>query len=387
MRIAIDATSALNQRGFGRFTRQLLQTLVARNDQHEYVFLVDRTPGESDLPAGCEVINAQPRRTVMESAVNGSRRSLADMFAFTKATHRCKPDVFFCPTIYSYFPLPVGLRSVICFHDTIAEDFPELIFSRSAERWAWRAKVWLALRQASRIMTVSESSRISLMRRFQLASSLIDVVTEGPSPLFAGAIDETLCQTALGNLDLGDRPYLLFVGGISPHKNLLTLLDAMGLVLEHHDVNLLMVGDPSAGGFLANHPELMKKIDASEALRSHCVFTGFVPDTTLAALYSRAEALVFPSLGEGFGLPAVEAMSQGLPVLASNAGSLQEIVADAGLYYPPLNAAEMARKINAFLSDPTLQATLRDRALKRVRRFTWARAADLAMESFERAAS
>ena len=77
----------------------------------------------------------------------------------------------------------------------------------------------------------------------------------------------------------------------------------------------------------------------------------------------------------------------GLPVLASNAGSLQEIVADAGLYYPPFNAAEMARKINAFLSDPTLQATLRDRALKRVRRFTWARAADLAMESFERAAS
>ena len=94
---------------------------------------------------------------------------------------------------------------------------------------------------------------------------------------------------------------------------------------------------------------------------------------------------MFPSLGEGFGLPAVEAMSQGVPVLASSAGSLQEIVGDAGLYYPPLDAAEMARKINAFLSDPTLQSTLRKRALKRVKRFTWERAADLAMESLNRA--
>jgi alpha-1,3-rhamnosyl/mannosyltransferase len=323
----------------------------------------------------------------MESAVHGARRSLADMFAFTKATHRCKPDIFFCPTIYSYFPLPFGLRSVVCFHDTIAEDFPELIFSRSVERWAWHAKVWLALRQATRIMTVSESSRISLMRRFKLASSQVDVVTEGPSPLFTGEIGETACQATLDNLGLSDRPYLLFVGGISPHKNLLTLLDAMDLVLKRHDVQLVMVGDPLASGFLANRPELQVKIDASEALKSHCTFTGFVPDETLVALYSKAEALVFPSLGEGFGLPAVEAMSQGLPVLASNAGSIQEIVGDAGLYYPPLNAEEMARKINTFLSDPILQATLRDRSRRRIRKFTWERAADLAMESFERAVS
>ena len=385
MRIAIDATSALNLRGYGRFTRQLLETLVARNGQDEFVFLVDQAPGEDDLPHGCEIINAKPSRTVVESAVSGSRRSLADMFAFTKATRGCKPDVFFCPTIYSYFPLPLSLRSVVCFHDTIAEDFPELIFDRALERRAWQAKVWLALRQATRIMTVSESSRLSLMQQFDLKGSQIDVVTEGPSPLFTEIVSPAACQAALEDLGLGSRPYLLFVGGISPHKNLSTLLDAMDLVLEDHDVQLVMVGDPLASGFLANCSELQAKIDASEALKSHCTFTGFVPDATLVALYSRAQALMFPSLGEGFGLPAVEAMSQGVPVLASSAGSLQEIVGDAGLYYPPLDAAEMARKINAFLSDPTLQSTLRKRALKRVKRFTWERAADLAMESLNRA--
>jgi len=385
MRIAIDATSALNLRGYGRFTRQLLETLVARNGQDEFVFLVDQTPGEDDLPHGCEIINAKPSRTVVESAVSGSRRSLADMFAFTKATRRCKPDVFFCPTIYSYFPLPLRLRSVVCFHDTIAEDFPELIFDRALERRAWQAKVWLALRQATRIMTVSESSRLSLMQQFDLKGSQIDVVTEGPSPLFTEIVSPAACQAALEDLGLGSQPYLLFVGGISPHKNLSTLLDAMDLVLENHDVQLVMVGDPLASGFLANCSELQAKIDASESLKSHCTFTGFVPDATLVALYSRAQALMFPSLGEGFGLPAVEAMSQGVPVLASSAGSLQEIVGDAGLYYPPLDAAEMARKINTFLSDPTLQSTLRERALKRVKRFTWERAADLAMESLNRA--
>ena len=385
MRIGIDATCCFNRRGFGRFTQQLLRALVRAFPEHEYVLLVDRDAAPGDVPEGCEVVNARPARTVTASAVAGDRRTLGEMLAFTLAARRARPDVFFFPAVYSYFPLPLRLRSVVCFHDTIAEDFPELVFPNRTSRWAWGAKVRLALWQATRIMTISAASRASLMRHFGVKPDEIDVVTEGPSPGFGVLDDRERVRATLRSLNLADRPYLLFVGGISPHKNLTTLLDAMQKVLPEHEVRLVMVGDLDADGFLANPDELRARIDADERLRASCVFTGFVSDEDLVDLYNGATALVFPSLGEGFGLPAVEAMASGIPVLASNAGSLPEVVGDAGLFYDPLDASAMAREISRFLDDDELRADLGKRAIVRARQFTWERAAELAMASLERA--
>jgi glycosyltransferase involved in cell wall biosynthesis len=146
-----------------------------------------------------------------------------------------------------------------------------------------------------------------------------------------------------------------------------------------------MVGDLAADGFLANAGELRAKIDADPALRARAVFTGYVSDDDLVALYNGAVALVLPSLLEGFGLPAVEAMACGTPVLASRVGSLPEVVGDAGLLFDPQSAEEMAAAIRSVVDDPGLRGDLARRASDRARRFTWERAADLAMRSLERA--
>lgn len=385
MRIGIDATCCFNRRGFGRFTLQLLQALVREHPEHEYVLFVDRDPEPGELPSGCEVVNARPARTVAASAVAGDRRSLGDMLAFTRAVRRIGCDVFFFPAVYSYFLLPPRMPAVVCFHDTIAEDFPELIFPGATSRWAWGLKVRAALWQATRIMTISAASRTSIMRHFGVEPDRIDVVTEGPSPGFQVIADRERVRATLRSLGLLDRPYLLFVGGISPHKNLSTLLDAMPLVLLENRVRLVMVGDLAADGFLANADELRARIESDERLRSSCVFTGFVSDGQLVDLYNGASALVFPSLGEGFGLPAVEAMASGVPVLASRAGSLPEVVGDAGLFYDPRDAGAMAREINRFLGDSRLRADLGRRALRRAEQFSWERAAELALASLQKA--
>jgi glycosyltransferase involved in cell wall biosynthesis len=194
-------------------------------------------------------------------------------------------------------------------------------------------------------------------------------------------IDDVLQRTEVPR----DRRYLLHVGAISPHKNLLALLNAMALALDTHDATLVLVGDLDADGFLANFAELERKVSATPRLQTNCVFTGRVSDDDLVSLYNAAWALVFPSLSEGFGLPAVEAMACGVPVLASRAGSLPEVVGPAGLYFDPTDVEDMAAQIKRILSEPSLREDLARRALMRSREFSWDRAAELAFTSLEKA--
>jgi glycosyltransferase involved in cell wall biosynthesis len=386
MRIAVDATCLWNRRGFGRFAVQLLGALLHSEPRHQYVLLVDREPQPGDLPEGCEVVNARPQRKVTESAVAGDHRTVGDMLRFTRVAGKVGADLFFFPAVYSYFPVPRGSRSVVCFHDTIAESFPELVFPNWANRLAWRAKVRLALWQCTRLMTVSEASRQALVEHFRVPSERIDVITEAADPRFHGSSDPDRVQQALERVGIPpERPYLLYVGGISPHKNLATLLQAMPAVLTRERVTLVMVGDLNADGFLDDAEPLRRQIAADPRLQESCLFTGYVSDDDLVDLYRGAYALVLPSLLEGFGLPAVEAMASGIPVLASNTGSLPEVIGSAGLLFDPRDSESMAKALLQLLGDAQLRDRLSVLAREQAGKFSWQRGAELALESFARA--
>jgi glycosyltransferase involved in cell wall biosynthesis len=148
--------------------------------------------------------------------------------------------------------------------------------------------------------------------------------------------------------------------------------------------HLAIVGDSTGTGFHDNVQDLRAFVQAHGPLRTQVHFTGFVSDDDLISLYNSADALVLPSLWEGFGLPAVEGMQCGLPVLASNRGSLPEVVADAGLLFDPLDPASIANAVRTLLSEPDLGQALRRRALDRAATFSWERAAELAEASFRR---
>ena len=163
-------------------------------------------------------------------------------------------------------------------------------------------------------------------------------------------------------------PYWLYVGGLSPHKNLLRLIEAFSL-LPNTIGQLVIVGD-FGDTFHTHIPELRQKV-ADCGVTDRVVFTGFVPDDALAVLYRKAQAVVLPSLWEGFGLPAAEAMACGTAVLHSSAGSLPEIVGDAGLLFNPLDVADIAEKWLRLAGDESLRRQLSANGLARSRRYRW----------------
>jgi alpha-1,3-rhamnosyl/mannosyltransferase len=240
--------------------------------------------------------------------------------------------------------------------------------------------------QTTRAMTVSKTSANDLETILRISGSRIDVVTEGADAVFRPMQDPALRAKARARYGVAqDVDLLVCVGGLNPHKNLLGLLAAMPAVLaERPALHLAIVGDVSGKGFWDNVEELKRFVAAHPPLERHIHFTGFISDADLAELLNAAEALVFPSLWEGFGLPAVEAMSCGLPVLASRRSSLPEVIGDAGLFFEPEDAVDITGCILRFMRDPQLQNRLRARALERSQMFSWERAAELAEGSFLR---
>lgn len=385
LHVGIDATTWWNDRGFGRFTRELLRALGQRQHGFRYTLVVDRAD-DGSLPQGMRVIAGSPGRTLTESAVGSGARSLADLWSMARVAARERFDLFFYPAVYSYFPLLSRTPSVVAFHDTIAERFPRMIFPTRTNQLLWQAKVTLARLQSTRVLTVSEASARDITTFLGVAPARIDVTTEGPSPTFRhlSGLDQAAIRARHQIPD--NAQLLVYVGGLNPHKNLLGLLRALPTVLSREPTtHVAIVGDVSGKGFFDNVAELRSFVANNPALRSQVHFLGYVPDEQLVELFHVAVALVFPSLWEGFGLPAVEAMATGLPVLSSNRGSLPEVVGDAGLYFDPESPAEIAAACLKLLGDDALQRKLRAAAEARVLRFTWERGAELAEQCFRRA--
>jgi len=384
LHVGIDATSWINDRGYGRFTRELVTTLAARDAGFRYTLLFDQPP-DCALPRGVETICVNTKRSLSESSAGTMSRSIGYLWKIGKMVGNAKFDMFFFPTVYSYFPIPMRVPCIVCFHDTTAERFPELLFPTNFNHRLWQIKSLFARFQMTRAMTVSQASAFDLERMVGIPTHKIDVVTEAADPVFR-VIDGRDVSEARARYGIpNDSPLLVHVGGLNRHKNVLGLLRAMPAVISKNPaVQLAIVGDTSNKGFWNNFPELQNFVETHPPLDRHVHFTGYIDDPELAELLNSAEALIFPSLWEGFGLPAVEAMSCGIPVLASRHGSLPEVVGDAGLFFDPLDPAAITDCILQLLSQPALQDGLRENALKRARSFRWERAAELAEVCFHR---
>ena len=382
MRIGIDACCWSNRRGFGRFTREIVNHIVAEHPRHEYTLVVDRATAEqSRLPAGARVEVVATSEQPTRAASAAGARSPIDLLRMARAASRIPLDLFFFPAVYTYYPMLRRLPLVVTFHDAIAESHPALIFRGARARLFWRAKSWLANRQADRILTVSNDARTRIAAAFGRPESKVAVVSEGPGAAFRPLDDDAATRHVLDEYGLPDDPLVLYVGGISPHKNLDGLLQAFAR-LPQRRAHLAIVGDHSGDSFLGCYPELVA-LRRRLGLESRVTFTGFVPDEHLAVLYNAATVLALPSFDEGFGLPAVEAMACGLPVAASRSGSLVEVVGTAGVFFDPRDHDAMAAALLRVIEDPQLRADLSARGLQRAGLFTWSAAARDAVRLFE----
>ena len=385
MRIGIDACTWANRRGYGRFARMLVTTMMTEYPDHAFTLVLDQhTAAESELPNGAKVEIVQTREQPTRAASAYGSRSVADLWKLSRAVSRCDFDVFLFPTSYSFYPLFCKTPTVVVFHDAIAEQHPELIFPRLRSRLLWKLKTWLAIRRADRMVTVSQSAREQLATIFRRPVTAIDVITEGPAPCFQPLDARESAAIVLRRYGLPDNvPLILYVGGISPHKNLERLLRAAKRVREPW--HLVLVGDYSNDSFFSSCKEV---VELSHALNivDRVTFTGYIPDADLVVLYNLATMLVLPSLSEGFGLPAIEAMACGLPVAASNRGSLPEVVGEAGLLFDPSSEGEIADAIARLLGDELLRHEISRKAQERAKLFSWKNGARKMMSILEKAA-
>jgi glycosyltransferase involved in cell wall biosynthesis len=382
MRIGIDGSCLANRRGFGRFTRRLLAALALQSTPNRFTVFVDRLSAPTvEIPERFDRVLVELSESPSRAASAGGRRRWRDMLAMGRAVGRSAIDLMYFPATYSFFPVWNVGKLVVTMHDTLPLAHPELVFPDRKGQLAWRLKEAAAVRWAHRIVTVSESSRRAIAAWSGRPDHQIHVITEGPDDVFRPRPGDPRATAVLSRLGIPlDARFLLAVGGLSPHKNLVRLVEAFAQ-LAPAGVKLVLVGD-FHDVFHTHVPEIRAAIDRHQ-LHDRVIMTGFVPDDDLVFLYSRAYALVFPSLLEGFGLPAVEAMACGTPVISSTAGSLPEVVGDAGIYFDPTDAGAIARSMGSLLDDPARRDALARLAGQRALLFTWDKSARALLDCFE----
>jgi glycosyltransferase involved in cell wall biosynthesis len=355
MRIGIDARK-LRDYGIGTYVRNLLRQL-ARQDDGDYVVFCRDTDIESVRDLG-------PRfRPVREEA---GAYSIREQLAIPIDVRREAIDLFHAP--HYVLPPLTPCRSVVTIHDCIHLRFPQYLPSRLGYAYA-RAQMWSATHRAARVITVSEASKRDILRYFRVAESRIDVIYNAIDERFWQEPDNDEIDRVRQRYQL-NAPFVLYAGNIKPHKNLERLIEAFHILRQSpafKDVQLLIIGDE-----ISKYATLRRAVHRHK-LHKFVRFFGFVPDRTLAALYRLADVFVFPSLYEGFGLPPLEAMASGTPVVTSNVSSLPEVVGDAAIMIDPYEPAAIADAIERVLTDDALRADLRRRGLARAREFSWER--------------
>ncbi|MEJ7811573.1 MAG: glycosyltransferase family 1 protein [Gemmatimonadaceae bacterium] len=407
MRVGVDATCWANGRGYGRFAREILGAMVALAPADEFICFVDPLAADRfDLRApNVRVVRVEQGAPPAVAAAADGNRSPSDMLRLSRAVWRERLDVFFSPSVYTYFPLPPGLAAVVTVHDTIAERFPELTLPTPRARLFWRMKVALALHQARLILTVSDFAAREITDVLGVPSRRIRVAVEAPASAYRPSTPEEIAAAAERvGLPRGAE-WFVYVGGFNPHKRVDAIVHAHARVAreraaargesgrEHAtdaDASgapfLVLVGATAGDVFHGDQARIRAAIEG-EGTERLVKWTGFLPDEELRHVLGGARALLLPSECEGFGLPAVEAAACGTPVIATSESPLPELLAGGGIFIAPHDDHGLAAAMRSLLGDLGRRNQLGARALERAGELSWTRGAAAALGALREAAA
>jgi glycosyltransferase involved in cell wall biosynthesis len=384
MRIGIDLACWANSRGYGRYTRNLLRALLATDTTHRYLGFADPATLQSGtFPLQLELVPVALSEAPTQAAAHDGRRRAIDLWRMARAVQRSRVDVVFFPSTYTYFPVLGRARAVVVVHDAIAERMPQLIFPNRAGRLAWTLKTRLACWQAQRIVTVSRAASASIQQHLPISAKRVRIIHEAADPVFGPSLRDAAAGQRRVTLRerfgiRADAQIVLYVGGFGPHKNVGTLIEAFARLRDTVEVplHLVLVGQTEGEVFHSEVGGLQEQV-RQRSLEDRVTFTGFVPDLELVDWYHAATCLVLASRDEGFGLPVVEAMACGTPVIASRVGALAELVGDdAGLLFDPDQPDELVLALRRLVTgDGVLAQELREAGLRRAAALSWEQAA------------
>jgi glycosyltransferase involved in cell wall biosynthesis len=358
MRIAVDARPlATPLTGIGRYTRALLEAMITRG--HQWFLYSDR-PLHITLPE-------DPRLRIRHGdAKGGTPASLRwTQWRYPRWAVQDDVDLFWSPRHHLPLLLNKRIAQVVTIHDVVWRQFPETMRPRNL--LLERALMGPSIRTADHVICVSRFTASEVSRYYPSAIGKCRVIHE------AAEENVTLDRLPIG---MPER-YLLFVGTLEPRKNLPRLLRAYARLKGDEAVPpLVIVGGGGWGG--EDLPGLVAELELADRVK----LCGHVADGELQALYAGASCLLMPSLYEGFGLPVLEAMQHGVPIIASSTSSLPEVAGDAGMLVNPYSEDEIANAIRRLVHEQGLHAELSQRASARSRQFSWQRAAEETLALF-----
>jgi len=369
VKIAIDIRR-MSEFGVGTYIRNVVRTLGRIDHENSYFLL--------GPPAKVQEIGPLPSHFTSIPLL-APERSLKGFREFRGALKRLRCDLVHVPNVFSV-PRALPCPYVMTAHDMLEymarprNGFLDSMYFQLTRR---------ALKGAARIFAVSNFTRNEIEKLFEIPSDRIEVVYN--------AIDERFLR---GHASAADRelieqryqvtyPFLLYAGRISPQKNVVRMIEAFSALkteLEkdqaYPDLKLIIIGDDLSG-----NPDLRRTVIRS-GVQNDVRFLGFIPIEVLRTFYDEAKIFVFPSLYEGFGLPPLEAMAHGTPVVTSNASSLPEVVGNAAVLVNPENVFEIMRALHRVLMDKPLRDRMKERGYRQAQRFSWESSVRRVLEAY-----
>lgn len=367
MRIGIDATALpIQLGGAGYYIVNLIRTLPRIDRENEYIVYTKRIHASLfqsqgriqviSLSLASRVIRIVWEQTILPWLARQSKLSVLH------SPHYTMPLLRSCPTVVTY-------------HDMTFFLYPQL--HRLYKRLFFRSIVRLSADRAGAIIAVSDSSRRDILRILKLDAQRVFAIPLGVSEEFRHVDNAPEIGCVRSKFNVPER-IVLCVGTLEPRKNLPALIGAFkDLVDRDLNYSLVIVGRKGW-----QYAEIFQTLEYS-GIRDRVIFLDYVPQTDLPFLYNAADLFVYPSLYEGFGLPVLEAMACGVPVITSNTSSMPEIAGDAGLLVDPHNTDEWADAMHRVLTDRALHAKLAQRGLERSKLFSWERTARETLAVYE----
>jgi glycosyltransferase involved in cell wall biosynthesis len=377
--IAIDARR-VRDFGVGTYIRNLLQALAAAGTDHRYHVICspEDAPQFAGLPSNFEPVVYTRRDS-----------SRLDHFELPRLIRKLRTDVTHIP--FHRVPLLLERPYAVTIHDLSSLFYDDATALLHAVR-GYRLR--RGLKRAGGIIAVSGATQRDVMNLVPEAAARVRLIYNAPDPLFLQRLPDS-GQPRGAQAVSRERhrileryqiryPFLLYAGSIRPQKNIPRLIEAFAVArsgLENHggyrDLRLIIIGDE-----ISRHPDVRRAVISSRV--EHCVrFLGFIPFDTLRIFHELATAFVFPSLYEGFGLPPLEAMASGTPVIASAVSSLPEVVGGAAMLVNPENVFDIARGITEVLLNDSLREELIFKGRRQAASFSWARTADEVLKLYQ----
>jgi glycosyltransferase involved in cell wall biosynthesis len=359
VKIAIDIRR-MTEFGVGTYIRNIIRTLGRLDHENQYFLLGSPTKVQEIGPL---------RGNFQTIPLAHPEHTLKGYREFRSALHKLDCDLVHIPNLFSrprFLPCPY----VMTVHDMLEH------MSRPRQQGMWR---WIyfqmtkrVLAGAARIFAVSNFTRNEIEKLFEIPLNHIEVVYNAIDERFLHGHATSADRDLIAQRYQVSYPFLLYAGRISPHKNVLRLIEAFSALkteLEKDqvwpDLKLIIIGDDLSG-----NPDLRRTVVRS-GVQNEVRFLGFVPIDVLRIFYDEAKVFVFPSLYEGFGLPPLEAMAHGTPVITSNISSLPEVVGNAAVLVNPENVFEIMRAAHRVLTDRALRDRMKERGYQQAKRFSW----------------